>query len=183
MLSAMKLRRGYRNPAARLRAAVYALPRRSREAMLRAIEEEPIIAGAYSDAVSGGVCPMLAAHRHGGRAEPSSFARAWDCFVGARRPRPASGRELRALRSYLEISLIEDAGEAKRARPPHPGDAAGSAWILPARRYDTYRQRIADASAQRAGRTVGPIPDPRPARRRLQRVPDQSGASESAGRR
>lgn len=183
MLPSMKLRRGYRNPAARLRAAVYALPRRSREAMLQAIEEDPIIAGAYSDAASGGVCPMLAAHRHGGRAEPSSFARAWDCFVGAKRPRLATGRELRALRSYLEVSLIEDAGEAKRARPPRPDDAGGPAWILPTRSYDTYRRRIADASAQHAGRALRPMPGAGPARRRLQRVPDQSGASESAGRR
>ncbi len=83
------------------------MPRHSREAMLRGIEGNRIIAGAYSDSGSGGICPMLAAHRNGGRTDLSSFARCWDFFTGARRPRPATRRELATLRSYLEMSLIE----------------------------------------------------------------------------
>ena len=83
------------------------MPRRSREAMLRGIDGNRIIAGAYSDSRSGGICPMLAAHRNGGRTDLSSFARCWDFFTGARRPRLATRREIGTLRAYLEMSLID----------------------------------------------------------------------------
>jgi hypothetical protein len=83
------------------------MPRRSREAMLRGIDSNRIIAGAYSDPGVGGICPMLAAHRNGGRTDLSSFARCWDFFTGARRPRLATRREIATLRSYLEMSLID----------------------------------------------------------------------------
>jgi len=76
--------------------------------MLRGIASSPIIVGGYTDG-EGGVCPMLAAHRNGGRTSFASFARAWDEFTGAgKRPRRASRRELSALRTYLELSLLED---------------------------------------------------------------------------
>lgn len=97
-----------RNPAARLRSTVEALPRRTRLAMLDGISSNRIVVGAYSDPRSGGICPMLAAHRAGGRTSVASFARAWDAFTGARRPRLATRREIRALRTYLEMSLLRD---------------------------------------------------------------------------
>jgi hypothetical protein len=103
----MKFRKGHRLPASRLRSAVESMPRHSREAMLRGLDSGPIIAGAYADARTGGICPMLAAHRNGGRTDLSNFARTWDFFTGARRPRLATRRELRTLRSYLEMSLID----------------------------------------------------------------------------
>jgi hypothetical protein len=84
------------------------MPRRTRIAMLRGIDDNEIIAGGYTDNRLGGICPMLAAHRNGGRTSLASFARAWDRFTGARRPRLATGRELRALRSYIEVSLLRD---------------------------------------------------------------------------
>lgn len=84
------------------------LPRHTREAMLRGIDSNRIIVGAYVDPSSGGVCPMLAAHRNGGRTSVASFARAWDEFTDARRPRRASRREVRALRTLLEQSLELD---------------------------------------------------------------------------
>jgi hypothetical protein len=101
-------RRKPRNPAQRLRASVDALPQRTRTAMLDGIDHNRIIVGAYTDPRSGGICPMLAAHRNGGRTSLGSFAIAWDAFTGARRPRLATRREIRALRSYLEISLLRD---------------------------------------------------------------------------
>jgi hypothetical protein len=73
--------------------------------MLAGIDGNAIIVGAYTDR-DGRVCPMLAAHRHGGRTSLASFARAWDRYTGARRPRPASERELRTLRSMLDASLM-----------------------------------------------------------------------------
>jgi hypothetical protein len=113
--------------------------------MLRGIETNSIIVGGYTDG-DGGVCPMLAAHRNGGRTSFASFADAWDAFTGAgRRPRRANRRELRALSTYLEMSLLEDdtrigtnvsltaiAGQIRAERremaerddsePPRPGD-------------------------------------------------------------
>ena len=78
--------------------------------MLQGIDSNEIIVGAYTD--GGGICPMLAAHRAGGRTNLISFARAWDrfAFSGARvtRPRPATARELLVLRSHLEASLFEE---------------------------------------------------------------------------
>jgi hypothetical protein len=101
------MRRRDRNPAERLRFAVEALPSRTREAMLRGIDSNRIIVGAYVDP-HGGVCPMLAAHRNGGRTSLASFARAWDRYTGAKRPRLATRRELRTLRSLLEASRFGD---------------------------------------------------------------------------
>ena len=102
------LRRRPRDPAQRLNLAVQALPARTRVAMLQGIRDNDIIVGAYTDRTTGGICPMLAAHRNGGRTNLASFARAWDRFTGATRPRLASERELRALTSYLEHSLLRD---------------------------------------------------------------------------
>ena len=101
------MRRRDRNPAERLRFAVEALPARTQEAMLRGMDSNPIIVGAYVDR-DGGVCPMLAAHRNGGRTSLASFARAWDRYTGAKRPRLATRRELRTLRALLEASLSAD---------------------------------------------------------------------------
>ena len=98
----------HRDTAKRLRTAVELLPRHTREAMLQGIDSNAIIVGGYTDG-DGGVCPMLAAHRNGGRTSFASFAFAWDAFTGAgKRPRRASRREIRALRTYLEMSLLED---------------------------------------------------------------------------
>ena len=77
--------------------------------MLGGVESNRIIVGAYTDR-SGGVCPMLAAHRNGGRTSLASFARAWDRYTGVRgrRPRPATERELHTLRTMLEASIALD---------------------------------------------------------------------------
>lgn len=99
------MRRRSRDPVRRLRATVVRLPRRTREAMLRGIATNRIIVGAYVDPRSGGICPMLAAHRNGGRTDLASFARAWDEYTGARRRRRATRREVRVLRTLLEQSL------------------------------------------------------------------------------
>lgn len=98
-------------PSARdsLRRAVACLPRRTREAMLDGIAANAIIAGAYTDK-RGGICPMLAAHRSGGRTDLLSFAHAWDRFTGARRARRATERELAVLVAYLEASIADEEG-------------------------------------------------------------------------
>jgi hypothetical protein len=96
------------DPARRLRIAVDRLPRRTKEAMLSGIATNRIIVGAYVDPKSGGICPMLAAHRNGGRTDVAAFARAWDEYTNPRRPRRATRREVAKLRSLLEQSLDHD---------------------------------------------------------------------------
>jgi hypothetical protein len=97
-----------RNRAERMRFAVDAMPRFAREAMLRGIDDNEIIAGAYVDSRSGGVCPMLAAHRNGGRTTFLSFARSWDQFSATKRVRRATERELAILEDLLEASLLKE---------------------------------------------------------------------------
>jgi hypothetical protein len=95
-----------------LRDAVQCLPRATRIAMLEGLDGGPIIAGAYTS--DDGVCPMLAAHRAGGRCSAAFFADAWDRFAfrderGRRGvARRVDQRELRILRSHLEASLLDE---------------------------------------------------------------------------
>lgn len=106
--------------------------------MLEGLDAGPIIVGAYT--ATDGICPMLAAHRAGGRCDAAFFADAWDRFAlrderrRERRVRRATGRELRVLRAHLEASLLDDefagatlAGAVHehrqlRARRPEPAE-------------------------------------------------------------
>jgi hypothetical protein len=134
-----------RSPIEDLRLAIDCLPVRTRRAMLEGIRTNEIIVGAYADR-AGGVCPMLAAHRCGGRTSFVSFARAWDRFAASRRARRATPRELRVLEGQLEASLLTDdrldlgaAHEALRARArgpaarPAPRRRDRWAWLRPGR--------------------------------------------------
>jgi hypothetical protein len=123
-----------------LRLAVECLPERTKVAMLEGIDRSTIIVGAYTDR-SGGVCPMLAAHRHGGRTNLLAFAKAWDRFCGAKRPRTATERELAILRTHLEASMLAITGEqfaaaiadhqaAGRERREREAAAVGADWLL-----------------------------------------------------
>jgi hypothetical protein len=106
------MRRRQRATTSELRQAVECLPRRTKIAMLEGIRANEIIAGAYTH--GRGICPMLAAHRAGGRTSLISFAHAWDRFAfrGARvgAARRATERELLVLRTQLEASLLEEDG-------------------------------------------------------------------------
>ncbi len=123
--------------------------------MLDGIEANRIIVGAYTDR-QGGVCPMLAAHRKGGRTSLVSFARAWDRYTGARgKPRPASEREVNTLRSMLEASvgLEETPSLADVPRPrrrPQAVAAAGEAGWPPGR-----VSALASCATSRAGPGCG----------------------------
>jgi hypothetical protein len=125
--------------------------------MLAGVEANRIIVGAYTDR-DGGVCPMLAAHRNGGRTSLASFARAWDRYTDApRAPRPATERELNTLTAMLEASILLDetpALEPARRRPRRPTyerhraaelrDRPGWAWLRPFRRLDEYERAVAE---------------------------------------
>ena len=90
-----------------LRQAIDCLPVETRAAMLHGVRSNDIIVGAYTTR-DGGVCPMLAAHRCGGRTSLISFAHTWDRFTQAKRARRASERELRILVAHLEASLLAE---------------------------------------------------------------------------
>src|SRR3954452_11358089 len=97
-----------RSPHDDLRLAIDMLPERTRRAMLAGIRANEILVGAYTDK-SGRICPMLAAHRNGGRTNFISFAHAWDRFARVRKgPRPATEREGRILPTMLEASLAAE---------------------------------------------------------------------------
>ena len=146
----MKLRRGHRREAQRLRSVVDCLPYETRVAMLEGVGRyERIIVGAYTDR-TGGVCPMLAAHRCGGRTDFRSFARAWDRFTGAgRRARRASEREVRTLMAQLQASIWAEedrrAQTLRPAPPARPRRKRPGLWLGPFRRWDGYRDAVRDA--------------------------------------
>jgi hypothetical protein len=143
-----------------LRLAIDCLPVDTRVAMLRGIRENEIIVGAYTDS-RGGVCPMLAAHRCGGRTDFITFARSWDRFTRVgNRARAASERELRILVSHLEASLLAEDGtqtdlqraitdhEALRARSAAERPVPARAEHEPRRRRDGERPGDADRSGE-----------------------------------
>ena len=153
-----------RRPARELRIAIDCLPLQTRKAMLDGIDANRIIVGAYTDR-QGGVCPMLAAHRNGGRTSLASFARAWDRYTRARgRPRPASDREVTTLRTMLEASVmldetpsLSDVPRPRRAKRP-TGERhrarelryqPGWAWLRPFRRLDEYEKAVSDLGVAR----------------------------------
>lgn len=120
-----------------LRRTVDRLPLPTREAMLRGLEEERIIVGAYADQ-HGGVCPMLAAHRRGGRTDFLRFAQTWDRFTRAPRrgSRTATRRERSVLQRALEASIAATAADPT----VRLGDAIAEHRALVARRPND-RQR------------------------------------------
>ena len=138
-----------RRPARDLRTAIDCLPLQTRKAMLEGVESNCIIVGAYVDR-NGGVCPMLAAHRNGGRTSLASFAHAWDGYTGVRRrARPATERELNTLKAMLEASIALD-------ELPAMADVAREARALRARRlrvfrrFDEYERAVAELATVRA---------------------------------
>jgi hypothetical protein len=106
-------------PVEELRLAIECLPLETREAMLEGVLCSPrILVGAYTDG-EGGVCPMLAAHRRGGRTNFLSFARSWDRFTHARRRRRATRHELATLVGLLRASLEGESCDLARAIEEH----------------------------------------------------------------
>jgi hypothetical protein len=131
-----------------LRLAIDCMPVRTREAMLEGVRSyERILVGAYVDD-QGGVCPMLAAHRCGGRTDFLSFAKSWDRFArtGGRK-RAATAREVRMLIAQLEDSLSNSEGlELDRAIAEHHALVSRSHR---SRRENRSRRRLPDAADPR----------------------------------
>ena len=166
----MTLRRPHRREAQRLRRVVDCLPYETRVAMLDGMRQyDRIIVGAYTDR-TGGVCPMLAAHRCGGRTDFRSFARAWDRFTGAgKRARKATEREVCTLTTQLEASIWEE-DESRVATlrtdlPPLPQPRRK--WLGPFRRWDGYHDAVRHALGREPEREPVPDREPAPDRERV----------------
>lgn len=117
----MRNRRRHSSSVEGLRLAIDCMPVATREAMLAGVRSDArIIVGAYVDG-QGGECPMLAAHRRGGRTDFLSFAKSWDRFTRAEgKTRQATEREVGILRAQLEDSLADASGlELDRAIKEH----------------------------------------------------------------
>lgn len=134
--------RSRRPPTDQLRTAIDCLPLDTRLAMLEGVRSQDIIVGAYTDR-RGGVCPMLAAHRCGGRTSFITFARAWDTFASAKRARRADARELSILTSHLEASILNSDDFTQEL-----GEAIAEHHELVARRPAEREQPVAPRPAR-----------------------------------
>ncbi len=95
------------NAQAELRRSIDVLPERTRQAMLVGLKNNTVIAGAFAGAKDG-ACPMMAAHREGGRTSCCTFPEAWDKFCGVHGRnivRPATEYEVMILCREIEASL------------------------------------------------------------------------------
>ena len=93
---------------AELRRSIDVLPERTRRAMLHGLGNNTVITGAF--AASGqGACPMMVAHREGGRTSCCTFPEAWDRFTGVygrHIVREATPYEVQILCEEIEASLV-----------------------------------------------------------------------------
>ena len=142
-----------RDPITALERDIQSLPAATRVAMLRGIRENPIVCGAYTDG-KGGICPMLAAHRNGGRVTLLAFARSWDAFAETRRVRRATARELRTL-EHLLLASLEHEGEFAQAITEHLASQTRRDYPeIRARRLSVPRRSGPRAAAGAAAKTA-----------------------------
>jgi hypothetical protein len=132
-------------------------------AMHDAVQRNPIIVGAYVDR-DGGVCPMLAAHRNGGRTSFDAFAKAWDRYTRATTPRRATDREVGVLVQMLAESIadeearfdgnlsdaIADHRKIQLQRARREEGQPGRDWRRPFTRRAEYERAFAELDAQQA---------------------------------
>jgi hypothetical protein len=151
-----------------LRRAIDCLPRHTRIAMLEGMDANDIIVGAYTS--TDGICPMLAAHRAGGRTSVIAFAKAWDRFAfrdaRSARTRRATRRELLVLKSHLEASLLDEEApitELAAARRDH--QELVSARTSVSRLLERLESEVQQVSVRAPQPTPADRPQPEPALR------------------
>jgi hypothetical protein len=109
-----------------LRRCIDVLPERTRKAMLIGLQHNTVITGAFTGA--NGVCPMMAAHREGGRTSCVSFPEAWDKFTGVYGraiTREATEYEVGILRMEIEASLVPQTSQLAEAIAEHAAMVEG----------------------------------------------------------
>ena len=156
-----------RQRAGELRRAVESLPLATRKSMLQGIQENSIVVGADGN-MRGGVCPMFAATARSSRKKGRNFARAWDAYGRARLPRPATERELRALRSMLEASIDRELAPAASESDLAAAIAAHEAAVARTRAELAAVERD-EMLRREAERVETELEDPRPSRVRPSR--------------
>lgn len=151
-MSFLALFRPLRPDRAELREVTDRLPLAVRIAMLEGVRAERIIAGAYTDG-RGGVCPMLAAHRHGARWSYPDFARTWDEFAEApvEGLRTASPAHVETLADVLAESVRDEL----RTDPSIP-DALDARSVAPALARRPTIPTATDAPADASDRSGAP---------------------------
>lgn len=147
-MSFLRIFRLPRPDLAELRQVVDELPVHVRIAMLEGVHHERLIAGAYTDDRDG-VCPMLAAHRHGARHSHPDFARTWDEFAEAPIEgfRIAKPQHVAALGDVLRASIEEE------LRTPEPEPELPT---RAARHAPSADRPVPDAPVEEAPRAAAP---------------------------
>ena len=97
---------------AELRRSIDVLPERTRKAMLHGLGNNTVITGAFA-AAKNGACPMMVAHREGGRTSCCTFPEAWDKFTGV------YGRHIVREATPYEIQILCEEIEASLQPLPH----------------------------------------------------------------
>jgi hypothetical protein len=143
---------------AELRRSLDVLPERTRKAMLVGLGNNTVITGAFA-ASKNGACPMMAAHREGGRTSCCTFPEAWDKFTGVHGRhiiREATPYEVQILCEEIEASLMPLPNLLSEAIAEHQA-------IVEARQQQTVVQQQEAVAAQE--RAVEEAAQPRRKRR------------------
>ncbi len=139
---------------AELRRSIDVLPERTRKAMLVGLGNNTVITGAFA-ASKDGACPMMAAHRAGGRTSCCTFPEAWDKFTGVygrHIVREATPYEVQILCEEIHASLTPLPNLLSEAIAEHQA-------ILEARRNEaTVEQAQTVAPQERAVEQAAPAP-------------------------
>ena len=118
----------------------------------------PIIVGAYTDG-RGGVCPMLAAHRNGGRTSFASFARAWDRYtahedVAPRHRARAAHARGPARGEHSRIEAETDLATPRSRELPPPAAPAAEISLRPPRRVRARPERESELAGRRTDELI-----------------------------
>jgi hypothetical protein len=148
---------------AELRRSIDVLPERTRKAMLVGLGNNTVITGAFA-ASKDGACPMMAAHREGGRTSCCTFPEAWDKFTGVHGRhiiREATPYEVQILCEEIQASLVPLPNVLAEAIAEHQS-------IVEARRHEATVEPPQEIAAQE--RAVEPQAEAAPRRKRRLRI-------------
>ncbi len=145
---------------AELRRSIDVLPERTRKAMLHGLANNTVITGAFA-AAGQGACPMMVAHREGGRTSCCTFPEAWDKFTGV------YGRHIIREATEYEVQILCEEIEASLQPLPNVlSDAIAEHQAI----VEARRQEAEIAAAQPPAVEVEEVPEAAPRRKRRLRI-------------